>query len=63
MLLVVEITALQCDQIGRFIALLGNFSKPVATIIFAQISHIFRHFLYNSQIFHFAKEIIFGQLL
>ena len=23
----------QCDHIGRFIALLGNFSKPMATFI------------------------------
>ena len=42
---------------------LGNFLKPLATLNFAQISHILRQYLKNVKINHFSCEIIFGQLL
>ena len=42
---------------------LVNFSRPVATIIFAQISHILRQFCKDIKIFNFYGEIIFGQII
>jgi len=49
----------QCDHIGRFIALLGNFSKPMATIIPTFLGN----FRKGDKTIQFSSEIIFGQLL
>ena len=51
----------QCNQIGRFFLTLGNFSKPVATIISPKSPH-FRQFAKGIKIFHFSSEISFGSL-
>ena len=40
---------------------LGNFSKPRSTIILP--THILGNFCKSVKIFHFTKEILFGQLL
>ena len=49
----VNFTSSQCDQIGRFIALLGNFSKHMATFILPKLPTFFG----NS---HKGVKIIFG---
>ena len=43
--------------------ILGNFSKPVATIILPKFSTFLGNFCKFIKIFHFASEIIFGHLL
>ena len=53
----------QCDQIGWFITLLGNFLKSLATIILAQITQIVDFSLGNfkkTKIFYFSSENYFG---
>ena len=52
----------QCDQIGRFIALWRPF-KACGNNNFGQITHILGGFGKVVEIFNFASEIIFGQLL
>ena len=42
---------------------LGNFSKPVATINLPKSHSFLGNFCKGVKIFHFASEIIFGQLL
>ena len=53
----------QCDQIGRYIGLLGNFLKPLATINLPKAPTFLRNFCKGVKIYHFSSEIIFGQLL
>ena len=50
--------SIQCDQIGRFIALCATFQS-----LFAQIAHILGNYCKGFKNFHFSSEIIFGQLL
>ena len=52
---------MQCDQIGRFIALLATF-QSLWQQLFAQIAHILANFRKVVEIFHISREIIFGQL-
>ena len=47
----------QCDQIGRFIPLLGNFSKLVARIILPKSPH----FCKCVKIFHFLVQSFLGR--
>ena len=42
---------------------LGNFSKPMATIILSKLPTFLSNFSKGVKIFHFSSEIIFGQLL
>ena len=42
---------------------LGNFSKPVAKIILPKFTTFLGNFCKVVKMFHFASEIIFGQLL
>ena len=42
---------------------LGNFSKPVGTIILPKLPTFLGNFCKGIKIFHYAIEIIFGQLL
>ena len=51
----------QCDQIWQFIGLWATFLS-LRNNKFAQISHILRQFLLSVKIYHFYREIIFGQL-
>ena len=51
----------QCDQIGRFFGLLGNFSKPLATIILPKSPTLLGNFCKGVKIL--SSEVIFGQLL
>ena len=53
----------QCDQIGRFIGLLGNFLKPLAPINLPKSSTFLGNFCKVVKIYHFSREIILGQLL
>ena len=43
--------------------ILGNFSKPLATISSPKLPTLLGNFSKVVEIFHFASEIIFGQLL
>ena len=51
----------QCDQIGRFFGLLGNFSKPFATLILPKSPTLLGNFCKGVKIL--SSEVIFGQLL
>ena len=53
----------QCDQIGRFIGLLGNFLKHLATINLPKSLTFLGNFCEGFKIYHFSNEIIFGQFL
>ena len=53
----------QCDQIWRFFWILGNFLKPLATIILPKSPTFLGKFCKDVKIFHFSSEINFGQLL
>ena len=53
----------QCDQIGRFFWTLGNFLKPLATMNLPKSPTFLANFCKDVKIYHFASEIIFGQLL
>ena len=54
-------SGIQCDQIGRFFGLLGNFSKPLATIILPKSPTLLGNFCKGVKIL--SSEVIFGQLL
>ena len=41
---IIVVGSIQCDQIGRFIALQGKFSKPLATINLPKSPSILRKF-------------------
>ena len=49
-------------RLGNFCTL-GNFSKPVATIILPKLSTLLGNFCKGVKIVHFCSEIILGQLL
>ena len=53
----------QCDQIGQFFWIMGNFSKPLATINLPKSFTFLGNFCKGVKIFNFSSEIIFGQLL
>ena len=51
-----EMNPNQCDQIGRFIALLGNFSKLVARIILTKLPTFLAIFVKVSKSFIFVVQ-------
>ena len=55
--------AVPCDQIGQYFGLLGNLSKPVATISLPQSSPFLGNFCKGVKIYYFSSETIFGKLL
>ena len=52
-----------CLGLGAIDCTLGNFSKPVATIILHKSPTILCNFCKGIKIFHFSSEIIFGQFI
>ena len=50
----------QCHQIGEFIALLGNFSKPVGTIILPKLTKILAIFVKVSKSLIFLVQSFLG---
>ena len=42
---------------------LGNYSKPVATIILPKLPKLLGNFCKGAKIIHFSNQIIFGQHL
>ena len=52
----INIAHIQCDQIGRFLKLLGD-------NCYAKVAKIFGDFWSNFEIFHFQVKLLFGQLL
>ena len=54
---------LQCDQIGRFIALWATFQSLWQQLFCPKSPTFLVNFCKVVEIFHFARDIIFGQLL
>ena len=50
----------QCDQIGRFIWTLGNYSKPLPTINLPKSPSYLGNFCKGVKIFNFSSETILG---
>ena len=50
----------QCDQIGRFIWILGNFLKPLITINLPKSPTFSGNFCKVVKIYHFSRELILG---
>ena len=50
----------QCDQIGRFIGLWSNFSKPLATVILPKSPTFLGNFCKGVKNYHISREIILG---
>ena len=53
----------QCDQIWRFIILWATFQSPGQQLFCQNRQHILGNFCKGVKIFHFTREILFGQLL
>ena len=53
-----EYSRYQCDHIGQFIILWATFQSPGPNH-----QHILGNFCKGVKIFHFTREILFGQLL
>ena len=53
----------QCDQIGQFIGIWASFLKPLATINLPTSHTFLDNFGEGVKIYHFSREIIFGQVL
>ena len=58
-----DVRSVQCDQIVAIYCILGNFSKPVATIDLPKLPTCLGIFCKVIKIVHFASEIILGELL
>ena len=52
----------QCDQIGRFFCILGNFLKPLTTINLPKSHTFLGNFCKGVKIYHFSIEIIYRHL-
>ena len=61
--LILHISHNQCDQIGRFIGLWGNFESLWQQLISPNLPHFQAIFVKVSKFIIFSSEIIFGQLL
>ena len=57
------LTNQQCDQIGRFIILWVTFQSTGQQLFCPIRQHILGNFCKIVKIFHFSREILFGQLL
>ena len=55
--------SIQCDQIGRFIALWATFQSLLQQLFCPNRVTFLDNFCNGVKIFYFSSEIIFGQLL
>ena len=58
---VLNLLTYSATRLGKFCTL-GNFIKPVTTIILTKLPTLLGNFCKGVKIFHFSSEIIFGQL-